>query len=135
MTWYKHSVERWALPKAIERRLMYSGGTEKRIYRFHKSPGASTDIYAPAAFLFRFRWQELPPKFLSQKIDCARMPVTAKITNPHGLMSRQEASKALFSISTPSPHAALSNKVTSVGETTEAPRLDVDSTDLRKHLA
>jgi hypothetical protein len=27
MTWYKHSVERWALRKAIERRLMYSGGT------------------------------------------------------------------------------------------------------------
>ncbi|KAJ5985483.1 hypothetical protein N7499_008233 [Penicillium canescens] len=63
------------------------------------------------------------------------MPVTATITNPDGLMSRQEASKALFSISTPSPHAALSNKVTSVGETTEAPHLDVDSSSLRKHLA
>ena len=32
MTWYKHSVERWALPKPIERRLMYSGGTDNRIY-------------------------------------------------------------------------------------------------------
>src|SRR4051794_21056934 len=63
------------------------------------------------------------------------MPVTATITTPHGLMSRQEASKALFSISTLSPHAALSNKVNSLGETTEAPYLDVDSSNLRKHLA
>ncbi|KAJ5974726.1 hypothetical protein N7481_011936 [Penicillium waksmanii] len=60
---------------------------------------------------------------------------TATITNPHGLMPPQEASKALFSISTPSPHSALSNKVTAVGEITGAPNLDVDSSNLRKHLA
>ncbi|CEJ56044.1 hypothetical protein PMG11_02269 [Penicillium brasilianum] len=62
------------------------------------------------------------------------MPATATITSPHGLMSPQETSEALFSISTPSPQAALHKKVTPVGEITEAPNLDVDSSNLRKHL-
>ncbi|CAI7674572.1 unnamed protein product [Penicillium pancosmium] len=62
------------------------------------------------------------------------MPATATITSPHGLMSPQETSEALFSISSPSPHTALPNKVTPVGEITEAPNPDVDSSNLRKHL-
>jgi hypothetical protein len=66
MTWYKHSVEHWVLPKAIECRLMYSGGTENRIHGCHKSPGTSTGIDAPAAILFKYRWQEVLPKFLFQ---------------------------------------------------------------------
>ncbi|KAJ5767448.1 hypothetical protein N7533_000031 [Penicillium manginii] len=63
------------------------------------------------------------------------MPATATITSPHGLTSLQETSEVLFPISSPSPHTALPNKITPVGEITEAPNPNVDSSNLRKHLA